>query len=98
MLILTLITLPLECTHAIAFHTHRHFKSYFGKQDEPFVLPERNLTWKELLTYSTTFHLKIRLQATRSEKTGQLYFLDWTLPLVLTKRLHISNELCFRCL
>ena len=54
---------------------------------------DRNLTWKQLLTYGTTVRLKIRLQAARPERTGQLYFLDWTLPPVLTKRLHISNHL-----
>ena len=91
MLILTLITVITQ--RAVASHTHCHFKPPFGKQDESFVSPECNLTRKELLTYGTTVCLKIRLQATRPEQTGQLYFLDWTLPPVLVKRLHISNHL-----
>ena len=45
------------------------------------------------MTYGTTARLKIRLQAARLEKTGQLYFLELTLPPVLAKRLHISNDL-----
>ena len=77
----------------IASHTHCHFSSPFKKQNKPFVSSECNLTWKQLLTYGTTVRLKIRLQAARPEKTGQLYFLDWTLPPVLVKRLHISNHL-----
>ena len=68
MLILTLITVIILT--AIAFHTYHHFKPPFGKQDKPFVLPERSLTWKELLTYGTTVNLKIRLQATRSDKNN----------------------------
>ena len=59
---------------------------------KPLVSPESNLTWKEILTYGTTVCLKILLQPTRPEKTSQLYFLDWTLPPVLAKRLHISNH------
>ena len=78
---------------AIASYTHCHFNPSFKKQNKPFVSSERNLTWKQLLTYGTTIRLKIQLQAARPEKTGQLYFLDWTLPSVLTKRLHISSHL-----
>ena len=77
----------------IASHTHCHFSPPFKKQNKPYVSSECNLTWKQLLTYGTTVRLKIRLQAARPEKTGQLYFLDWTLPPVLAKRLHISNHL-----
>ena len=66
---------------AIASYTHCHFNPSFKKQNKPFVSSERNLTWKQLLTYGTTMRLKIRLQAARLEKTGQLYFLDWTHPL-----------------
>ena len=32
-------------------------------------------------------------QPARSEKTSRQYFLDWTLPLVLKKRLHITDHL-----
>ena len=78
---------------AIASHTHCHFNPPFKKRSKPLVSSARNLTWKELLTYGTTVRLKIRLQATRSLNVGQLYFLDWTLPPVLAKRLHISNHL-----
>ena len=78
---------------AVASHTHCHFNPPFKKQNKPFVSSERNLTWKQLLTYGTTVRLKIRLQAARPEKTGQLYFLDWTLPRALVKKLHISNHL-----
>ena len=78
---------------AVASHTHCHFNPPFKKQNKPFASSERNLTWKQLLTYGTTVRLKIRLQAARPEKTGQLYFFDWTLPPVLAKRLLISNHL-----
>ena len=77
----------------VASHTHCHFSPPFKKQSKPFFSSERNLIWKQLLTYGTTVHLTIRLQAARPEKTGQLCFLDWTLPPVLAKRLHISNHL-----
>ena len=78
---------------AVASHTHWHFNPPFKKQKKPLVSSESNLTWKELLIYGTTVHLKIRLQAARHEHSGQLYFLDWRLLLVLAKRLHISNHL-----
>ena len=98
MLILTLITVIMLT--AVASHIHCHFKPPFGKQDQSFVSPESNLAWKEVSTYGTTARLKNKLQAARSEKTGHLYFLDWTLPPVLAKRLHIFNfqPPCFRCL
>ena len=91
MLVLMLAIVIILTT--VASHTHCHFNSLFKKQDKSFVSPERNLTWKELLTYGNAVRLKIRLQAARPEKTGQLYFLDWTLPPVLAKRQHISNHL-----
>ena len=78
---------------AVASHTHCHFNPPFKGQDKPTVSPARNLTWKELLAYGTSVRLKLRLQPTRSKKTDQLYFLDWTLLPVLVKRLHISNHL-----
>ena len=56
------------------------------------VSSARDITWKDLLTYGTAVRLKIRLQAARSEKTGQLYLLDSMLPPVLEKRLHISKH------
>ena len=78
---------------AVASHTHCHFNPPFKEQDKHIVSSARNLTWKELLAYGTTVRLKVKLQPARSEKTGQLHFLDWTLPPVLAKRLHISNHL-----
>ena len=78
---------------AVASHTHCHFNPPFKKQDKPIVSPAQNLTWKELLAYGTLVRLTVRSQPARSEKTGQLYFLDWTLSSVLAKRLHISNHL-----
>ena len=88
-----IIALMLNIVTVVASHSHCHFNPLFKKQNKPLVLSERNLTWKELLTYATTLRLKIRLHAARPEKTGQLYFLDWTLPPVLEKRLHIFNHL-----
>ena len=78
---------------AVASHTHWHFNPPLKEQGKPIASPAHNLTWKELLVYGTTVRLKIRLQAARSEKTGQLYLLDWTLPQVLAKRLNISHHL-----
>ena len=77
----------------VASHTHCHFKPPFMEQGKTIVSPARNLTWKELLAYGTSVRLTVRSQPARSEKTGQLYFLDWTLPPVLANRLHISNHL-----
>ena len=91
-MIALMLTIVITLT-AVASDTHCHFNPPFKKQNKPFVSSERNLTWKQLLNYGTTVRLKIRLQAARLEKTGQLYFLDWTLPPVLTKRLHISITL-----
>ena len=78
---------------AVACHIHCHFNPPFKKQNKPLVSSERNLTWKELLTYGTTVRLKIKLQAARLENTGQMHFLDWMLPPFLAKRLRISNNL-----
>ena len=61
---------------AVASHTHCHFNHTFKEQNKPIFSPAHNLTCKELLAYGNTVCLKIRLQAARSEKTGQLYFLD----------------------
>ena len=91
-MIALMLTIVIILT-AVASHTHCHFNPPFKKQNKPFVSSERNLTWKQLLIYGTTVRLKIRLQAARPEKTGQLYFFDWMLPPVLAKRLHISNHL-----
>ena len=91
-MIAVMLTIVIILT-AVTSHTHCHSNPPFKKQVKSFVSPERNLTWKELVTYGTTVHLKIRLQAARPKKTGQLYFLNWTLPPVLAKRLHISNHL-----
>ena len=91
-MIALMLTIVITLT-AVASHTHCHFNPPFKKRNKPFVLSERYLTWKQLMTYSTTVRLKIRLQPARTERTGQLYFLDWTLPPVLAKRLHISNHL-----
>ena len=91
-MIALMLTIVIILT-AVASQTLCHFNRPFKKQNKPLGSSERSLTWKELLTYGTTICLKIRLQAARLEKTGQLYFLDWTLPPVLAKRLHISNHL-----
>ena len=77
----------------VASHTHCHFKPPFMEQGKTIVSPARNLTWKELLAYGTSVRFTVRSKPARSEKTGQLYFLDWTLPPVLANRLHISNHL-----
>ena len=47
---------------AVASHTHCHFKPPFGKQDESFVSPERNPTWKELLACGTSICFTVYLQ------------------------------------
>ena len=60
----------------VASHTHCHFNPTFKEQNKPIFSPAHNLTCKELLAYGNTVCLKIRLQAARSEKTGQLYLLD----------------------
>ena len=70
---------------AVPSHPHCYFNPLFKKQNKPLVSSTRNHAWKELLTYGTTVHLKIRLQAARHEKTGQLYFLDRALPPALAK-------------
>ena len=61
---------------AVASYTHCQFNPPFKTQNKPLVSSERNLPWKELLTYGITVRLKIRLQAAIPEKNGQLYFLD----------------------
>ena len=91
-MIALMLTIVIILT-AVASQTHCHFNPPFKKQNKPLSSSERNLTWNKLLTYGTTVCLKIRLEATRLEKTGQLYFLDWTLPPVLVNRIHISNHL-----
>ena len=78
---------------AVAFYTHCYFTPPFKEQDKTIVSPASNLTWKELLAYGTSVHFTVRSQTARSEKAGQLYFLDWTLPPVLAKRLHITSHL-----
>ena len=90
-MIALMLTIVIILT-AVASHTHCHFNPPFKKLNKPLVSSGCNLTWKELLTYGTTLRLNIRLQAARPQKTGQLYFLDWTLQPVLAKRLHISNN------
>ena len=91
-MIVLMLTIVITLT-AVASNTHCPFNPPFKKQNKPFVSSERNLTWKQLLTYGTTVRLKIPLQAARLENTGQLYFLDWTLPPDLAKRLNISITL-----
>ena len=90
---IAIILITVVILTAVASHTHCHFKPPIKEQDKPIVLPACNLTWKELLTYGTSVHFTVRLQPARSEKTGQLYFLEWTFPPILAKRLHISNHL-----
>ena len=90
-MIALMLTIVIILT-TVASHIYCHFP-FFKKKNKLLVSSARNLTWKELLTYGTTVRLKIRLQAARPQNTGQLYFVDWTLPPVLEKRLHISNHL-----
>ena len=88
-LILTLITMIILT--AVASHTHCHFKPPFGKQDESFVSPERNLTWKELLVYGTSIRFTVRsfVESTKS----RLYLLGWALPPVLAQKLQLTDHL-----
>ena len=81
----------------VASHIYCHFP-LFKKKNKLLVSSARNLTWKELLTYGTTVRLKIRLQAARPENTGQLYFLDWTLPASLGEKTTHFQPTCFRYL
>ena len=78
---------------AVASHTHCHFKPLFKEHDKSIVSPARKLTWKELLAYSISIRFTIRSQPVTSKKTSRLYLLDWTLPPVLTERLHITDHL-----
>ena len=59
LMIALMLTIVIILT-ALASYTHCHFNPPFKKQSKPFVSSERNLTWKQLLTYGTTVHLKIR--------------------------------------
>ena len=93
-----IIALMLNTVTVVASHSHCHFNPLFKKQNKPLVLSERNLTWKELLTYTTTVRLKIRLQAARPEKTGQLYFLELDAPTSLGEKTTHFQPPCFRCL
>ena len=90
-LILTLITMIILT--AVASHTHCHFKPPFGKQDESFVSPERNLTWRELLAYGSSIGFTVRSLLVEVKKNSRLDFFDWKLRSVLATRLHISNHL-----
>ena len=78
---------------AVASHAHCHFKPPFGKQDESFVSPERNLTWKELLAYGSSIRFTVRSLLVEVKKNSRLDFFDWKLRSVLATRLHISNHL-----
>ena len=89
MVIFTLITVIIPT--AVASHTHCHFSPPFGKQDESFVSPERNLTWNELLTCGTSF--TVRLLILESKKNSRLYLLDWALPPVLAEKLQLTDHL-----
>ena len=90
MVIFTLITVIILTV--VASHTHCNFKLPFEKQGESFVLPERSLTGKELLAYDTSIRFTVRSLLVESKKDSQLYLLDWALPPVLAKKLHISNH------
>ena len=61
---------------AVASHTHCHLKPSFKKQEECFVSPKRNFTWKELLTSGTSIRFSVRSQHVKFEKTLRLYLLD----------------------
>ena len=58
-MIALMLTIVIILT-AVAPHTHCHFNPPSKKQNKPLVSSERNLTWKELLTYGTTVRLQIR--------------------------------------
>ena len=77
----------------VASHTHCHFKPPFKKQEESFASAASNLTWKELLAYSTSTCFTVKSQTMKSKKTCRLYLLDWAIPTVLAERLHITNHL-----
>ena len=83
----------MSSTSTIIIPKSEVYRPPVKKQNKPLASSERNLTWKELLTYGTTVRLKIKLQAARLENTGQMHFLDWMLPPFLAKRLRISNNL-----
>ena len=74
-------------------YTHCYFNPPFGKQDDSFVSPGHNLTWKELLAYDTSIRFTVRSLLVESKKKSGLYLLYWTLRPVLTERLHISSYL-----
>ena len=90
MVIFTLITVIILT--AVASHTHCHFKPPFTKQGKSFVSREHNLTWKELLTYSTSILFTVRSLLAKS-KNSRLYLLDWALSPVLAKKLHLTDHL-----
>ena len=89
MVIFTLITVIILT--AVASHSLCHFKPPFGKQNESFVSPERNLTWKELLAYGTSIRFTVRsfVESTNS----RLYLLAWALPPVLAQKLQLTEHL-----
>ena len=78
---------------AYASHTHCHLKLPFKKQEESFVPPKRNRTWKELLTSGTSIRFSVRSQPEKFKKTCLLYLLDWAIPSVLAKKLHLTTHL-----
>ena len=61
--------------------------------EESFASTEHNLAWKELLTHRTFIRFTVRSLLEESKKNSRLYLLDWALPSILAKRLHISNHL-----
>ena len=88
--ILTIITVIILT--AVASHTHRHFKSPFGKQEESLESLECNYTWN--MAYSTSIRFTVR-SFVESKKNSRLYLLDWALPPVLTEKLHHMDHLAF---
>ena len=78
---------------AVASHTHSHLKPPFKKQEKSFASPARNLTWKELSTYGTSFSFSVKSQPVKSKNIRRLCLLDWAFRPVLAERLHLTNHL-----
>ena len=92
MVIFTLIT--AVALMAVASHTHCHFKPPFKKQEKSFDLPACNLTWKELLAYSTSIRFTVKSQTVKSKKTPWIYLLYWARAPVLAHAHLVCDIYC----